>query len=274
MDNPIPPPFLTRVKPTPCRYSPAARAKKASTFRNYAPNRASSPSTPATPTPAPAPFRDLRGRRKRLVALPRLRYFRSGREQHLHRNAQLLIFGELPPKRKTWPSASFPASMSSCTRTCCTTSKAFHQRRPHGHPLAVVNSMGCYHPELFDIETDEESDSPRPSSYPKSAPSPPSPTASPWVCPSCTRPEPALLPQFPAHDVLPALQALRAARGGREGLVLFLIVHADHEQNCSCATVRMVGSTQTSLFASIAPAFALSGAPCTAAPTRASSACS
>src|SRR6476620_6193093 len=34
-------------------------------------------------------------------------------------------------------------------------------------------------------------------------------------------------------------------------LDLLLILHADHEQNCSTSTVRMVGSSQASLFASI-----------------------
>ncbi len=35
-------------------------------------------------------------------------------------------------------------------------------------------------------------------------------------------------------------------------LNLLLILHADHEQNCSTSTVRMVGSSQTNLYASIA----------------------
>ena len=37
-----------------------------------------------------------------------------------------------------------------------------------------------------------------------------------------------------------------------EALNLLLILHADHEQNCSTSTVRMVGSSQANLFASIA----------------------
>src|SRR5207247_4589805 len=35
-------------------------------------------------------------------------------------------------------------------------------------------------------------------------------------------------------------------------LDLLLILHADHEQNCSTSTVRMVGSSRANLFASIA----------------------
>ena len=37
-----------------------------------------------------------------------------------------------------------------------------------------------------------------------------------------------------------------------EAMNLLLIVHADHEQNCSTSTVRMVGSSDANLFASIA----------------------
>ncbi len=36
-----------------------------------------------------------------------------------------------------------------------------------------------------------------------------------------------------------------------EALNLLLIVHADHEQNCSTSTVRMVGSSEANLFASV-----------------------
>ena len=32
---------------------------------------------------------------------------------------------------------------------------------------------------------------------------------------------------------------------------LFLILHADHEQNCSTSTVRIVGSSQSNLFSSV-----------------------
>ncbi|HEY6563206.1 MAG TPA: citrate synthase [Pirellulaceae bacterium] len=41
-----------------------------------------------------------------------------------------------------------------------------------------------------------------------------------------------------------------------EALNLLLIVHADHEQNCSTSTVRMVGSSEANIFASIAAGIA------------------
>ncbi|MGE4297388.1 MAG: citrate synthase [Desulfovibrionaceae bacterium] len=49
---------------------------------------------------------------------------------------------------------------------------------------------------------------------------------------------------LPFRRYEPPLGAVRA-------LDLFLLVHADHEQNCSCSTVRMVSSTQATLFASV-----------------------
>jgi citrate synthase len=45
-----------------------------------------------------------------------------------------------------------------------------------------------------------------------------------------------------------------------EALNLFLMLHADHEQNCSTSTVRMVGSSQANLFDSVSAGIsALSG---------------
>ena len=45
------------------------------------------------------------------------------------------------------------------------------------------------------------------------------------------------------YEVLPAVE---------KAMDLFLILHADHEQNCSTSTVRMVGSSHAGLFPSIA----------------------
>lgn len=45
-----------------------------------------------------------------------------------------------------------------------------------------------------------------------------------------------------------------------------LILHADHEQNCSTSTVRLVGSSQANLFASISAGINALWGPCTVAP--------
>ena len=63
---------------------------------------------------------------------------------------------------------------------------------------------------------------------------------------------PRLQRQLPAHDVRDAVRGIRGrTRCSSRALDLLLILHADHEQNCSTSTVRMVGSSQANLFASI-----------------------
>ena len=57
--------------------------------------------------------------------------------------------------------------------------------------------------------------------------------------------------ELPADDVRFPRRAVRGRSRGRRALDLLLILHADHEQNCSTSTVRMVGSSQANLFASI-----------------------
>lgn len=49
----------------------------------------------------------------------------------------------------------------------------------------------------------------------------------------------------PYRDYIPSAEATNA-------LNLFLLLHADHEQNCSTSTVRMVASGEASLYASVA----------------------
>ena len=58
-----------------------------------------------------------------------------------------------------------------------------------------------------------------------------------------------------------------------DALETLLIVHADHEQNCSTSTVRMVGSSDANLFASISAGICALWGP-TAGPTRPAWRCS
>jgi len=51
-------------------------------------------------------------------------------------------------------------------------------------------------------------------------------------------------------------------------LDLIFLLHADHEQNCSTSTVRMVASSQATCSPAPRRACAPFGGPCTAAPTR------
>jgi citrate synthase len=56
--------------------------------------------------------------------------------------------------------------------------------------------------------------------------------------------------ELPAHDVRRAGRAVRR-RPGRRALDMLFTLHADHEQNCSTSTVRLVGSSHANLFASV-----------------------
>jgi citrate synthase len=80
---------------------------------------------------------------------------------------------------------------------------------------------------------------------------------------------PLLHRELPAHDVRGAGRAVPHLAGGQSArLNLLLILHADHEQNCSTSTVRMVGSSQANLFACISAGICALWGRCTAAPTR------
>ena len=57
--------------------------------------------------------------------------------------------------------------------------------------------------------------------------------------------------ELPADDVRAPGRALPADPEVVRALDMLLILHADHEQNCSTSTVRLVGSSQANLFTSI-----------------------
>ena len=56
--------------------------------------------------------------------------------------------------------------------------------------------------------------------------------------------QPELLRQLLAHDVFATLQTIYCRPRNRSRSELLLILHADHEQNCSTSTVRVVGSSK------------------------------
>jgi citrate synthase len=167
--------------------------------------------------------------------------------------AMLLIFGSLPDAEER---ARF--------RELLGDQELLHEGLRHhfegfpskGDPMAilsaVINSLGCYHPELVDIENEEEFTLAAAKIISKVR------TIAAWAFRKSKGlpfmyPNPALsycrnflhmMFSIPNRFHEPTPEAVRA-------LSLFFILHADHEQNCSCSTVRMVGSTQASLFASV-----------------------
>ncbi len=176
-------------------------------------------------------------------------------EQHgsFIETAWLLIFGKLPTREERQE-----------FRQMLTNNELLHEDLRHhfegfpskGHPMAIlsaaVNAMGCYHPDLLEIQTEEEFIQAAAKviskvrtiaawSYRKSQGLPfmyPDPSLS--YCQNFLH----MMFSEPYRLYEPKREEVRA-------LSLFFLLHADHEQNCSCSTVRMVQSTQANLFASV-----------------------
>ncbi len=166
----------------------------------------------------------------------------------------LLIYGELPTKEQL---QKFSESFTQNAPIHEDMKKFFEGYPPTGHPMgilsAMVVSLGAYYPELTKPEpTSEEIDLVAVEllakvrticahAYKKSI-------GRPFIDP---REDLQYIPNFlhmmfssptKEYKIIPeVVSALRTV----------LILHADHEQNCSTSTVRMVGSSQANLFASV-----------------------
>lgn len=167
--------------------------------------------------------------------------------------AYLLIFGDLPTR-----------SQRQQMRDILSEQELLHEGLRHhfdgfpsnGHPMAilsaVINALGCYHPDLLEITSKNEflrAASKLISkvrtiaawSYRKAQGLPfmyPDPKLS--YCRNFLH----MMHSIPNKPFEPTDAQVRA-------LTLFFLLHADHEQNCSCSTVRMVQSTEANLFASV-----------------------
>ena len=127
---------------------------------------------------------------------------------------------------------------------------------PNGQPMsilsAVVNSLICYSPEIMDTANEEAMRNAVAAiiskvrtiaafSYRKAMGLPfiyPDPVRS--YCDNFLH----MMFSLPNRPHQPTPEAVKA-------LNLFLMLHADHEQNCSTSTVRIVGSAETNLFSSV-----------------------
>ncbi len=126
---------------------------------------------------------------------------------------------------------------------------------PDAHPMAVltamINSMSCFHHSLYEIESEEEFLNAAAMLLSKvrtiAAFSYKHSIGEPLVYPSADRSytENLLNMMFsaPNNKYQSEPEVIRA-------LDLLFILHADHEQNCSTSTVRMVGSSMANLFTS------------------------
>ncbi|MCJ2163322.1 MULTISPECIES: citrate synthase [unclassified Pseudodesulfovibrio] len=167
--------------------------------------------------------------------------------------AYLLIFGNLPTRAER---QEFRDLLSEQELLHEDLRHHFEGFPSNGHPMAilsaVINSLGCYHPDLLEITTEEEFLRAAAKiiskvrtiaawSYRKAQGLPfmyPDPNLS--YCRNFLH----MMHSIPNKPFDPTDAEVRA-------LTLFFLLHADHEQNCSTSTVRMVQSTEANLFASV-----------------------
>jgi citrate synthase len=162
----------------------------------------------------------------------------------------LLIYGHLPNREELM---EWRRQLTLNSYVHETMINVFDHYPPHSHPMAIlsamVSSLSAFYPEANTPETVDmaimyllaKAKTLAAYSYKKS------------------RGEPIM---YPLSELSYAANFLRMMFGHpaepyevspvvERALDLLLILHADHEQNCSTSTVRMVGSSQANLFASI-----------------------
>lgn len=168
--------------------------------------------------------------------------------------AWLLIWGELPT-----------AKQLKRFRDLLTEHELIHEGLHHHYdgfpstapPMAIlsamINSVSCYHPDVMELESPETFESAAARLLSKvrtiAAAAYKASVGEPLVYPN---PENDYVRNFlhmmfsiPYRAYDPSPEVVKA-------LGLFFLLHADHEQNCSTSTVRMVASSGANLFASCA----------------------
>jgi citrate synthase len=164
--------------------------------------------------------------------------------------AHLLIYGELPDaaKRTKWTE-----QITKHTLIHEDMKKFFEGYPPHAHPMAILAAMfaslSTFYPEgpkddldLNIIRLIAKAPTIASFSYKKSV-------GQPFVYP---RNDLDYCANFLQMMYAVPAQPYAVSPAVRDALNLLLILHADHEQNCSTSTVRMVGSSKANLFASMA----------------------
>jgi len=168
--------------------------------------------------------------------------------------AYLLIFGELPTVTQL---NEFRRLLIQHETIHEDMRHHFNGFPPNAPPMAIlsamVNALGCFEPAFMQPEDDEHFMQPAArlmskirtiaaSSYRKSLGKPP-------IYP---RSKLRYVENFLHMMFSMPYEPYEPDREVVEALDKLLILHADHEQNCSTSTVRMVASSQASLYASVA----------------------
>ncbi len=168
--------------------------------------------------------------------------------------AWLLMYGELPTREKL---QHFRDLLREHEMIHEGLRNAYDGFPATGHPMAIlsamINALSCYHPDVMQMEDEFNFETAAARLLSKvrtiAAASYKTSKGEPIIYP---RPELQYVPNFlhmmftkPNKPYEPDDDIVRA-------LNLVLILHADHEQNCSTSTVRMVASSRANMFASIA----------------------
>ena len=170
--------------------------------------------------------------------------------------AWLIIWGELPNKAQL---QEFSNLLTEHAFLHTSMEHHFDGFPAHAHPMAILASMvsalSCYHPELMDITDNDKLKLAAAKiiskvrtiaafSYRKSKGLPfvyPHPNLR--YCSNFLHMMFAL--PYQDYEVHPVIE---------KALNLFFILHAEHGQNCSTSTARMVGSSRSNLFGSVSAA--------------------
>ena len=168
--------------------------------------------------------------------------------------AWLVIWGRLPTKEEL---TRFSKRFTHNEMMHESLRNHFEGFPPNAPPMAIlsamINAMSCYEPRIMDIEDETTLEEAAARLISKvrtiAAASYKMSIGQPLVYP---HPEYKYCENFlhmmfsiPYQEYVPTPEVARA-------LNLFLILHADHEQNCSTSTVRMVASSQANMYASCA----------------------
>src|SRR5262249_19940124 len=165
----------------------------------------------------------------------------------------LLIYGKLPSSKEL---AKFSEQLTRHSMLHEDMRRFFDGYPGTAHPMAILSSMVCslssFYPQALNVKNREEQEATiarllskmrtiAAYSYKRSI-------GQPFVYPKNTL---SYCANFPNMMFAVPAEPYEVDEDIVKVLNLLLILHADHEQNCSTSTVRQVGSSQANLFASI-----------------------
>jgi citrate synthase len=166
----------------------------------------------------------------------------------------LLIFGKLPTRKEYSEFANDLTAQANLDESMKHHFQGFPRTAP---PMAIlsamINALSCFHPELMELEDTTQFRMAAARLISKirtiAAYAYRHSLGKPYIYPD---PKLRYVPNLLHMMFSQPYEQYLCDDTVRDAINLLLILHADHEQNCSTSTVRMVGSSQANLFASCA----------------------